>query len=863
MLLFFKRFMLVAAATLFLAQNASGFALMGPRDTWQVSTIGYDPLGGNFDLGGPKNLGEEWRWPIPEITYGYDESFLNFFGTNGMNAVNAAFEAFNREMTNFSGLSFAALRAKPLQTRRLHMTAQTLGVLDVKSAAMSLIIEHLGLDSAERYTWTLRSRATPAPNVTNYIVIQRNFDPFTYTPTPYVNGALYSYQIKSYPARFNTVDFESTSVFPVRQSQQETPITLSATIGDDLTSVPDLSLKPGVYYAGLTRDDIGGLKYIYSRDNVNTEDVIAGTTNRVVDLRTTVYLQGIDAFGFFTNAFLNSPSNLLTQFPALQFALRTNTVFGIASNILSTNVIITNVTSSGPFTDYGNLTIITNLDLFTFSEMSRTNGTGLLQTLAPGLIITSTNTFPEVVTNEVYYLTNYPWMPAGSFPVVATNFVKSIETRYKYTYLNVVTNYKSSTSDLEVDTVSFTGTSVVTNRQFFKNKTNLTSGGFFVIDQRANPNLVGYSFLSQTGDPLVRVTNVIPVTNITVFNNVIRQTIHNFTNVAYAAYPILLNSGTGQSVLTTNVVPTPVVRYTYTLENFTGTDIFGNPAHFLLVPSDTNLLQRVVAGADANANMIVQTIDLTNPLSPVISNSVIPSTAPLGVVLIYDPTQFQLDGTPIFTSGLATNTITAFTDPATGRSFTQLLIYQTNSALFPAHPILLQSAAGPVQRAGVNSIKFKQIPFTDFLSQSTAISTNTYSVVTFANGLLVTNTFQRVAGPDILISAADLGVSPNGFPFPLRRSIQWQQGTTLIAPGTFFDGGPGLIVPPQTFTFSKILPYNFNENPNFTDEQNANQFFTWGSFDSRTITPRLYPEDLNTQVTLQLLESLALNGRTP
>src|SRR5688500_15280437 len=118
MLLLFKRLVLILTAAM-LAQTSWGFALLGPRDTWQVNALGYDPQGDNGDLGGPKNLGEEWRWNIPEITYGFDESFINYFGTNGMNAIDAAAETFNREMTNFAGISELSLRRKPTETRRI------------------------------------------------------------------------------------------------------------------------------------------------------------------------------------------------------------------------------------------------------------------------------------------------------------------------------------------------------------------------------------------------------------------------------------------------------------------------------------------------------------------------------------------------------------------------------------------------------------------------------------------------------------------------------------------------------------------------------------------------------------------------
>src|SRR6476619_5462708 len=135
MLLFLKRlFLVVTVATL--AQTTFGFALLGPRDTWQINALGYDPQADGGDLGGPKNLGEEWRWTLPRITYAFDVSFLDYFGTNGVNAVEDAIFLFNREMTDLSNLSDAQLRAKPLDTKRVHQTAQALGLLDLKSFTM-------------------------------------------------------------------------------------------------------------------------------------------------------------------------------------------------------------------------------------------------------------------------------------------------------------------------------------------------------------------------------------------------------------------------------------------------------------------------------------------------------------------------------------------------------------------------------------------------------------------------------------------------------------------------------------------------------------------------------------------------------
>ena len=41
------------------------------------------------------NLGEEYRWNSPIITYNFDESFLNYFGSNGVVAVEKGIDILN------------------------------------------------------------------------------------------------------------------------------------------------------------------------------------------------------------------------------------------------------------------------------------------------------------------------------------------------------------------------------------------------------------------------------------------------------------------------------------------------------------------------------------------------------------------------------------------------------------------------------------------------------------------------------------------------------------------------------------------------------------------------------------------------
>src|SRR4051812_48988700 len=218
MLLFLKRLMLVVTAAL-LVQTTFGFALLGPRDTWQVSALGYDPQGDLGDLGGPKNLGEEWRWTYPEITYAFDDTFINYFGVNGIQAVEDAINLYNRELTNsLQRLSDDDLRRKPRDTKRVHPTAQALGVLDLKSYTMGMLAEQLGLAGAVRWTWAIRDRQIFTGQVTNYLVIQRNFDPFSLKPSRYVNGHKWTYFIGTFPTGIQNTTFDDAAEVAIDQA---------------------------------------------------------------------------------------------------------------------------------------------------------------------------------------------------------------------------------------------------------------------------------------------------------------------------------------------------------------------------------------------------------------------------------------------------------------------------------------------------------------------------------------------------------------------------------------------------------------------------------------------------------------------
>ena len=94
-----------------LALDVGAFSLMGPFASWQTAAIGYNPLGG--DVGGPMSISEEYRPTVPVLTYGFDATFLSFFGANGVTAVNAAMTILNNVPT--AGAMSASLAEFPLQ----------------------------------------------------------------------------------------------------------------------------------------------------------------------------------------------------------------------------------------------------------------------------------------------------------------------------------------------------------------------------------------------------------------------------------------------------------------------------------------------------------------------------------------------------------------------------------------------------------------------------------------------------------------------------------------------------------------------------------------------------------------------------
>ena len=243
------------------------FSLLGPAEPWQTRELGYNVSG--LEVGAPKNIGEEYRWNIPVITYGFDRSFVDYFGAPGIRAVDEAVRILN-EVPRADQIT---LTNYMFDSRRVNFTAQAQNLMDLKSMTLSLLLTQYGLAAAETWTWTLRGRGVATNGagglVTNYLVIQRNFDPVTYGPSAYVNVSRYTYEIIEWFNPPMAVAYEFAAD-PNSSLYALSAVTSFADAGG--SNWPNL----GIYVGSLTGDDAGGIRYLMNEANVNHEPLPVG-----------------------------------------------------------------------------------------------------------------------------------------------------------------------------------------------------------------------------------------------------------------------------------------------------------------------------------------------------------------------------------------------------------------------------------------------------------------------------------------------------------------------------------------------------------------------------------------------------------
>lgn len=251
--------LVVATLGIVAVQQAGAFTTTGPLGelSWQTTALDYGTrfyYGNDIELGGPRQFGEASRLNVPIITYGFDYTFLNYFGSQGVTAVTAAMN----EMNSLPAASSANLKRFITQDNQaINYTAEALSLTDIKSLVMSLMIEHMGL-MGESHVWDLDYVSAASTNAT-FGVINDNFDPVTFDPTPYVNGVLYNYTIFNNGTVADAIEETANQASPAQFSW-----TAVAT---------RYGQKVGGYYLGITRDDMGGLRYLYRRNFYQQESL--------------------------------------------------------------------------------------------------------------------------------------------------------------------------------------------------------------------------------------------------------------------------------------------------------------------------------------------------------------------------------------------------------------------------------------------------------------------------------------------------------------------------------------------------------------------------------------------------------------
>ena len=156
------------------------------------------------DLGGPKELKQFFRWNMPYLTYSFDLSFVQYFGIEGMAAVDEAFRVVNDffipEDKAYSGVSSMDFARDGFlsnyNTAWVNTTAQNEQIIDIKSIVLGMVVNHLGVGNPHRYAFTIRSISTNTTGTQwNFNVRLKNYDPLTWAPTDVINGVTYSYRL--------------------------------------------------------------------------------------------------------------------------------------------------------------------------------------------------------------------------------------------------------------------------------------------------------------------------------------------------------------------------------------------------------------------------------------------------------------------------------------------------------------------------------------------------------------------------------------------------------------------------------------------------------------------------------------------
>lgn len=235
------------------------------------------------DIGGPTDINEGYRWNVPVLTYAFDQAFLDYFGSNGVAAVESAIQILN-DLPPASAISLTNL---PLDAIRVNHTALAQNLTDLKSTALALMLEQMGLAAPTRNVFDLRrwdpvfltNCCEPWPSwvIPDYIT-ERNFDPETLAPSHYVNGYLFTGDVseQDYELWQGVYEIYSTNMPDVLEVAMDQDTDYSSAVADWRNAAADFPHQIGLFYQWLTFDDAGGLRYLLSSNHVSLEKLLPG-----------------------------------------------------------------------------------------------------------------------------------------------------------------------------------------------------------------------------------------------------------------------------------------------------------------------------------------------------------------------------------------------------------------------------------------------------------------------------------------------------------------------------------------------------------------------------------------------------------
>jgi hypothetical protein len=264
----------------FTTANLQAFSLLGPYQDWMTTSLDYRQAG---DIGGPMVIGQGYRWNVPVVTYAFDQSFLDYFGSNGVAAVEQAIQTLN-ELPPASDITVTNYSLDPVQ---VNYAAQSEYLYDLKSVTLTILLEQMGLASPTRDMFTLLRwdpALWPPPwwqpwNVFDFVpdpIAQRDYDPLSLAPSVLINGEIYGTYVSIYGV--------DPSVVPEFVEMVTQPVDPGAPRTTAVADWPALwAAREGLLFTGLSQDDVGGLRYLLSKTNIALEmllpDVQAADTN--------------------------------------------------------------------------------------------------------------------------------------------------------------------------------------------------------------------------------------------------------------------------------------------------------------------------------------------------------------------------------------------------------------------------------------------------------------------------------------------------------------------------------------------------------------------------------------------------------